>query len=141
MSSDESATRPDTCPPSASFTVTFLIGFANVVSAQLYGEGMNFALVCAIVLGIACLVGALNGAIAEFARLYASEFQLAPLGPLELLLLSHPYLLILDQHHPGHSRAEEILDHPALRVAGKLRSRFISSFDGVLPAPLRQLSA
>ena len=27
----------------------FVIGFANVVAAQLYGDGMNFALVCAIV--------------------------------------------------------------------------------------------
>lgn len=51
-------------------SIPFLIGFANVVSAQLYGEGMNFALVCAIVLGIACLVGALNGAIAAALKLH-----------------------------------------------------------------------
>ena len=37
--------------------------------------------------------------------------------PLEVLLLSDPDLLILDQHYRGHSRAEEILDHPALRAA------------------------
>lgn len=51
-------------------SIPFLIGFANVVSAQLYGEGMNFALVCVIVLGIACLVGAVNGAISSALKLH-----------------------------------------------------------------------
>ena len=30
-------------------SIPFVIGFANVVAAQLYGDGMNFVLVCAIV--------------------------------------------------------------------------------------------
>lgn len=51
-------------------SIPFLIGFANVVSAQLYGDGLNFALVSAIVLGIACLVGALNGAISAALKLH-----------------------------------------------------------------------
>lgn len=37
--------------------------------------------------------------------------------PLEVLLLSRPDLLILDQPYAGHSRAEEILTHPALEAA------------------------
>lgn len=51
-------------------SIPFLIGFANVVTAQLYGQGMNFALVCLIVLGIACLVGALNGLISAALKLH-----------------------------------------------------------------------
>jgi ribose transport system permease protein len=46
-------------------SIPFLIGFANVVAAQLYGDGMNFGLVCVIVIGVACIVGALNGAISS----------------------------------------------------------------------------
>lgn len=44
-------------------SIPFIIGFANVVSAQLYGDGMNFALVCLIIVVVACAIGALNGAI------------------------------------------------------------------------------
>lgn len=44
-------------------SIPFVIGVANVVSAQLYGDGMNFVLVCAIVAAIALGIGALNGAI------------------------------------------------------------------------------
>ena len=44
-------------------SIPFVIGFANVVAAQLYGEGMSFALVCAIVGVLALGIGALNGAI------------------------------------------------------------------------------
>lgn len=44
-------------------SIPFIIGFANVVAAQLYGGGMNFALVVAIVLLIAAAVGAANGFI------------------------------------------------------------------------------
>lgn len=40
--------------------------------------------------------------------------------PLERLLLAQPDMLILDRHYGGHSRAEEILDHPALAA---MRSR------------------
>jgi cell division transport system permease protein len=36
---------------------------------------------------VALALRPLNGALAEFARLYASEFQLAPLGPLSTVLL------------------------------------------------------
>lgn len=36
--------------------------------------------------------------------------------PLEVLLMSRPDLLILGRRYPGHSRAEEPLDHPALRA-------------------------
>ncbi|HWL57078.1 MAG TPA: ABC transporter substrate-binding protein [Paracoccus sp. (in: a-proteobacteria)] len=35
---------------------------------------------------------------------------------LESLLLSHPDLLVEGRRYPGHSRAEEPLDHPALRA-------------------------
>jgi ribose transport system permease protein len=44
-------------------SIPFIIGVANVVSAQLYGDGMNFVLVCGIVAAIALAIGALNGAI------------------------------------------------------------------------------
>ncbi len=44
-------------------SIPFVIGFANVVAAQLYGDGMNFVLVCMIVGVLALAIGALNGAI------------------------------------------------------------------------------
>lgn len=44
-------------------SIPFVIGFANVVSAQLHGDGMSFWLVCLIVLALASLIGAFNGAI------------------------------------------------------------------------------
>ena len=43
----------------------FVIGFANVVAAQLYGDGMNFALVCLIVSVCALAIGAFNGALSS----------------------------------------------------------------------------
>ncbi|MDQ0323216.1 ribose transport system permease protein [Pararhizobium capsulatum DSM 1112] len=46
-------------------SIPFIIGFANVVAAQLYGNGWNFAVVCLFVLVLAMLVGALNGYIAR----------------------------------------------------------------------------
>ena len=46
-------------------SIPFLIGFANVVAAQLHGEGMNFTLVCALVLVLSFAIGAANGAIAQ----------------------------------------------------------------------------
>jgi len=46
-------------------SIPFVIGFANVVAAQLYGNGMNFALVCLIVGVLAILIGALNGLISR----------------------------------------------------------------------------
>ena len=44
-------------------SIPFVIGFANVVAAQLYGDGMNFVLVCLIVGVLALGIGALNGLI------------------------------------------------------------------------------
>jgi ribose transport system permease protein len=44
-------------------SIPFVIGFANVVAAQLYGDGMNFVLVCAIVGVLALGIGAVNGLI------------------------------------------------------------------------------
>ena len=41
--------------------VPFIIGFANVVAAALYGNGMNFVLVCVIVAALAATIGAANG--------------------------------------------------------------------------------
>ncbi|UDL91984.1 ABC transporter permease [Mesorhizobium sp. PAMC28654] len=46
-------------------SIPFVIGFANVVAAQLYGNGMNFAVVCLIVGVLAILIGALNGLISR----------------------------------------------------------------------------
>jgi ribose transport system permease protein len=43
----------------------FVIGFANVVAAQLYGDGMSFVLVCAIVGVLALVIGAVNGALSS----------------------------------------------------------------------------
>ena len=44
-------------------SIPFVIGFANVVAAQLYGDGMSFVLVCAIVGVLALGIGAVNGLI------------------------------------------------------------------------------
>jgi ribose transport system permease protein len=46
-------------------SIPFVIGFANVVAAQLYGNGWNFALVCVVVGVLAILIGALNGLISR----------------------------------------------------------------------------
>lgn len=46
-------------------SIPFVIGFANVVAAQLYGNGMNFGVVCLIVSVLAILIGALNGLISR----------------------------------------------------------------------------
>jgi len=46
-------------------SIPFVIGFANVVTAQLYGGGMDFWLVCLIVLVLAGLIGGLNGLISS----------------------------------------------------------------------------
>ena len=42
-------------------SIPFIIGFANVVAAHLTGQGIPFLPVLAIVLGIAALLGAING--------------------------------------------------------------------------------
>ncbi|HEX3983297.1 MAG TPA: ABC transporter permease [Acidisoma sp.] len=46
-------------------SIPFLIGVANVVAAQLHGDGVNFALVCAFVLVLCFLIGLANGALAQ----------------------------------------------------------------------------
>ena len=46
-------------------SIPFLIGFANVVAAQLHGDGMNFGLVCALVLVMSFAIGMANGAISQ----------------------------------------------------------------------------
>lgn len=46
-------------------SIPFIIGFGNVVAAQLYGQGMNFGLVVTIVLGLALAIGAANGALSR----------------------------------------------------------------------------
>lgn len=46
-------------------SIPFVIGFANVVAAQLYGDGWNFFLVCALVGALALVIGGLNGLIAR----------------------------------------------------------------------------
>jgi len=46
-------------------SIPFVIGFANVVAAQLYGDGWNFVLVCGLVGVLAILIGGLNGLIAR----------------------------------------------------------------------------
>lgn len=51
----------------------------------------------------------------------ADEFGIAAGGslPLERLLLSHPDFLIEGRRYPGHSRAEEPLEHPALKILAR----------------------
>lgn len=44
-------------------SIPFVVGVANVVAAQLYGDGMNFALVFVIVSLLAMGIGAINGLI------------------------------------------------------------------------------
>src|SRR5258708_17518294 len=44
-------------------SIPYIIGFANVVAAELTGEGINFVFVCAIVSVLALLIGAANGAL------------------------------------------------------------------------------
>jgi ribose transport system permease protein len=46
-------------------SIPFVIGFANVAAAQLYGQGVPFAIVLPGVIVAAMLVGALNGALSS----------------------------------------------------------------------------
>jgi ribose transport system permease protein len=46
-------------------SIPFVIGFANVVAAQLTGYHINFAIVCLIVAVLACGIGAFNGALSS----------------------------------------------------------------------------
>ena len=51
-------------------SVPFVIGFANVVAAQLYGSGVPFPLVCAIVVVLAACIGAVNGVLSAWLRVH-----------------------------------------------------------------------
>ena len=51
-------------------SIPFVIGFANVVAAQLYGSGMPFVAVCAIVAALALLIGAANGALSATLKIH-----------------------------------------------------------------------
>lgn len=51
-------------------SIPFVIGFANVVSAQLYGAGMPFVAVSAIVLVLAIAIGVFNGGLSSSLRLH-----------------------------------------------------------------------
>jgi ribose transport system permease protein len=44
-------------------SIPFVIGFANVVAAALYGGHMDFVVVCLVVAALAAAIGALNGAL------------------------------------------------------------------------------
>ncbi len=46
-------------------SIPFVIGFANVVAAQLYGDGWNFLFVCVLVGVLALMIGGLNGLISR----------------------------------------------------------------------------
>src|SRR5215213_7669425 len=46
-------------------SIPFVIGFANVAAAQLYGQGVPFAVVLPLVIVAALLVGAFNGAVSS----------------------------------------------------------------------------
>ncbi|MGA0541751.1 ABC transporter permease [Neotabrizicola sp. VNH66] len=51
-------------------SIPFVIGFANVVAAQLYGQGWPFGLVCLVVFGLAAMIGAVNGALSRGLNLH-----------------------------------------------------------------------
>jgi ribose transport system permease protein len=51
-------------------SIPFIMGFANVVAAQLYGQGWHFGLVCLVVFGLAGLIGAFNGALSRGLNLH-----------------------------------------------------------------------
>jgi ribose transport system permease protein len=51
-------------------SIPFVIGFANVVAAQMTGDGLDFTLVCVIVAIFALLIGALNGAVSALLRIH-----------------------------------------------------------------------
>ena len=51
-------------------SIPFVIGFANVVAAQLFGSGMDFVVVSAIVAGLALAIGATNGALSSTLRIH-----------------------------------------------------------------------
>lgn len=51
-------------------SIPFVIGFANVVAAQLYGDGMNFVLVCLVVTACALAIGTFNGTLSSILKIH-----------------------------------------------------------------------
>ncbi|MES2435178.1 MAG: ABC transporter permease [Pseudomonadota bacterium] len=51
-------------------SIPFVMGFANVVAAQLYGQGWHFGFVCVVVFSLAALIGAFNGALSRGLNLH-----------------------------------------------------------------------
>ena len=51
-------------------SIPFVIGFANVAAAQLYGQGVPFAVVLPGVILAAMLVGAFNGALSSILAIH-----------------------------------------------------------------------
>ena len=51
-------------------SIPFVIGFANIAAAQLYGDGIPFGAVVVIVLALAALIGAFNGALSSSLRIH-----------------------------------------------------------------------
>jgi ribose transport system permease protein len=51
-------------------SIPFVIGFANVIAAQLTGDGVNFILVCVIVSAFAILIGAVNGGLSSWLKIH-----------------------------------------------------------------------
>ncbi|WP_134678364.1 ABC transporter substrate-binding protein [Paracoccus ravus] len=62
-------------------------------------------------------------------RNLASDFGIRHGGnlPLEELALAQPDLVVVSERNPGHARAEEMLDHPALRHLLERQSREVIS--------------
>ncbi|MBK9748973.1 MAG: ABC transporter permease [Chloroflexi bacterium] len=51
-------------------SIPFLMGFGNVVAAELNGQGVPFGIVVLIVLGMAALIGAFNGALSARLKIH-----------------------------------------------------------------------
>ena len=51
-------------------SIPFVMGFANVVAAQLYGQGVDFTLICLLVGALALLIGAVNGALSSILKIH-----------------------------------------------------------------------
>jgi ribose transport system permease protein len=51
-------------------SIPFVIGFANVVAAQLTGQGVPFVAVCLIVTVLALAIGAANGALSSILKIH-----------------------------------------------------------------------
>lgn len=51
-------------------SVPFVIGFANVVAAALYGQGVSFIVACLVVAALAAAIGAANGFLSASLRVH-----------------------------------------------------------------------